>query len=371
VRSRPLVLRLLPSLDFGGAESRVVLQSRMSREQRDYELAVCCFHRARSAARKISDAGVPVYCLEESPSIRRPRATFVLWRFLRRLRPDVLHASISEAVIHGLAAGLSAGIRTRIAEEVGMPSHGRLVRRLLSLEYQTATRIVGVTREVADYVIREEGAPEERTRHIYNCADPSFFPRERATPASRAPAEPFRLLHVGRLTEVKNQKRLLEAFSISLRGARAELHMVGEGELRQELERLSADLGVSKQVVFHGYHADPRGFFARAHAYVLPSHSEGCSISLIEAMASGLPAIGSRARGIVEVLGEGHAANWCKAATDVPGLAAAMRRMTELRDSERLGIGKSLQERAYHCFSPRAYGQALQQLYREASNVAI
>lgn len=362
----PLVVRMIPVLDFGGAESRLTLQCEMARE-RAYRLRVCTFHGAGRAAERIRSFGVPVDVLDVPPRVHSPLATRTAYSYLRRVRPDVLHCSISEANLHGVLAARAAGTPVRIAEEVGAPRHGRLARRVFRMVYRQATRVVGVTQAVARYLVEVDGAPSDRVRHVYNCAAPAFFPATPMTTA-REPlnGRPFRFLSVGRFEPVKNHATLIRGFGALLRqGADAQLWLVGEGGLDAELRRLAEEVAPAGQIVFLGYRGDVRALLTEADAYVLPSLSEGCSISLIEAMATGLPVLGSDVDGIQEVMGDLHASRWTFPSRDAATIATVMGRMLALNPQERDRVARDGQRRAYEVFSPTAYMDRLDALYAE------
>src|SRR4051812_22494897 len=100
--SRTRVVRLLPTLDFGGVESRAILQSELHDRER-LDLRVCTFHRAGAAADAIRALGIPVDVLGQDPRIRNARASLALAAYLLRTKPDIVHASIVEANFHVLA----------------------------------------------------------------------------------------------------------------------------------------------------------------------------------------------------------------------------------------------------------------------------
>jgi glycosyltransferase involved in cell wall biosynthesis len=206
---RKRIVRLLPTLDFGGVESRALLQSELH-DRDQFELRVCTFHSDGAAAAAIRERGIPVDVLGQDPSIRNLRATSALARYLAQRRPDVLHASIVEANFHSLLRPPSLRGRPRvIVEEVGSPSHGRLARNVFRLLYRRADRIVGVSQATCDYLTQVDRAPPDKVRLIYNCAAQRFFadasPPRPSFVERRAAREPFRLLLVGRMVEVKNR----------------------------------------------------------------------------------------------------------------------------------------------------------------------
>ena len=82
----------------------------------------------------------------------------------------------------------------------------------------------------------------------------------------------------------------------------ARFEIAGDGPCRPGLERLAQELGLTGHVVFHGAVGDIPALLARASAFVLPSLSEGISLTLLEAMASGLPIVATRVGGTPELV---------------------------------------------------------------------
>ncbi len=117
----------------------------------------------------------------------------------------------------------------------------------------------------------------------------------------------FRLISVGTMDQLyKAPDVLIEAVAECVReGLNLELVFVGDGKYRQELEAKAADLGLGERVSFLGWLPagnTVRGELDRADIFVLPSHQEGLPRAMVEAMARGLPCIGSTVGGIPELL---------------------------------------------------------------------
>lgn len=364
---RATVVRLLPTLDFGGVESRAKLQSELH-DRSGFDLRVCTFHKDGAAAEAIRKLGVPVDVLKQDPSVRNWKAGLALAAYLARIRPAIVHASIVEANFHALVRPPWPRLRT-IVEEVGSPEHGRLARVAFGVLYRRADRIVGVSQATCDYLTRVDRAPRDRVRLIYNCAAQRFFEptaaQREGSAARRRAGKPFSFLLVGRLVEVKNHVTILEALARAPQGAHGvQLRIAGEGPLREHLESLVDRLGLRQTVQFLGFVGDVRPLLVDSDVFLLPSHSEGCSISLVEALSTGLPALGSNVPGIAEVLGE-LAPEWTLPATDVSAWAA---RLAELsgRDPVTLDrVGAQGRAIAFERFSPAAYISTVERLYRE------
>lgn len=119
---------------------------------------------------------------------------------------------------------------------------------------------------------------------------------------------PAQLLYVGTLAQLyKAPHILLDAFAATCHnGINAHLTLVGEGQYRGELERQAQRLGVGDRVTFRGQLPpnEVRAALAQASLFVLPSFQEGLPRAMVEAMAQGLPCIGSRVGGVPELLAD-------------------------------------------------------------------
>lgn len=108
---------------------------------------------------------------------------------------------------------------------------------------------------------------------------------------------------VARLSPEKGIHHLLQAHSIlRSRGLLMRLVLVGEGPQRSDLEMLARTLGISTTVEFLGYQEHVETFLSTFDFFVLPSISEGIPLSLLEAMANGLPVVATNVGGIPEIV---------------------------------------------------------------------
>ncbi|TGK32789.1 glycosyltransferase [Leptospira gomenensis] len=108
--------------------------------------------------------------------------------------------------------------------------------------------------------------------------------------------------NVAALVDHKDQKTLLKALSALDPSKNFKLLVVGEGELRKELEDLSATLGISDKVVFTGYREDVPDILSVFDIFTLTSKEEGLGTSVLDAMAVGLPVVATKGGGIGEML---------------------------------------------------------------------
>lgn len=131
--------------------------------------------------------------------------------------------------------------------------------------------------------------------------------RAAARAALQLPPEDLVVLTTGRLTAMKGQRHLIEAAAL-LEPEHPELHVVilGEGDLREELEHLVAEHGLAGSVHLPGHRPDARRLLDAADVFALPSLSEGMPLVLIEAMEAGLPVVATRVIGSSEVVVPGE-----------------------------------------------------------------
>lgn len=134
------------------------------------------------------------------------------------------------------------------------------------------------------------------------------------------------VVFVGRLDEIKGLPVLLDALAaVQQHLPDVQLTLVGDGPDREALQRRAAELGLGDAVHFPGYanSEQVRAHLATADVFVLPSFFEGIPVSLMEAMASGVPVVASHLPGIAELVDEGRSGHLVPAG-DSAGLAARL-----------------------------------------------
>lgn len=102
--------------------------------------------------------------------------------------------------------------------------------------------------------------------------------------------QPIHLLYVGRLSPEKGILHFLTLFSRMELRENFQVHIVGDGPLKNEIENIVKDKNLL-QVKLYGFLKDPSQHFKTSHALIMPSFTEGLPMTLIEALASGLPVL--------------------------------------------------------------------------------
>ena len=186
-----------------------------------------------------------------------------------------------------------------------------------------AARVIVTTRDLEEHIKKQ--MPEKDVWLIPNGVVLDFFtkPKRRRRPAKGSSRN---VLFVGRLTKQKNLFSLLKAMRL-IEGVK--LTIVGEGPLQGELTNYSRELGLD--VRFQGYvpHDQLVQFYSAADVFVIPSLIEGHPKVLLEAMACGLPVVGTDVEGIRGIIA--HEQNGLLCGADPESIGNAVRRLLEDR----------------------------------------
>jgi glycosyltransferase involved in cell wall biosynthesis len=135
------------------------------------------------------------------------------------------------------------------------------------------------------------------------------------------------------LDTIKDHATAVRAIALaSKQNPRLRLLIVGDGPQRESIERLVAELGLANRVRLLGMRSDVRRLLAASDAFLLTSVSEGIPVTLIEAMAAGVPIVSTAVGGVPEVVVDGTT-GLLAAAGDVAGIATAL---AQLADDQRL-----------------------------------
>jgi glycosyltransferase involved in cell wall biosynthesis len=271
-------------------------------------------------------------------SMLRPAA---LARFLRQLRPDIVHTH-SGVWYKTARAARMAQVKAVVHTEHGRaegPWEGFLSRRAA----RHTDVVIAVSAPLQAFLAQRLRMPAGQVRLIPNGVDVTHYRLRRPSTRLRdelgvAADQPI-VGSIGRLEPVKGYDVVIRAFARvrwPQETAAPVLVIAGDGSVRGQLQQLASQLGVADRVFLLGWRDDPEELYAHFSCFVMGSWSEGTSISLLEAMASGLAPLVTAVGGNPAVLGE-VLAEQAVPAGDVASMAAGIERLLSPERSRALG----------------------------------
>jgi glycosyltransferase involved in cell wall biosynthesis len=309
-------------------------------------------------------AGVPYVELEHVCRPIRPWQDALglveLVRLCRRLRPDIVHAHSSKVGVLGRLAASLARVPARVytvhgwsfAAYDGLP--GRVYLWLERLMRPLTTTVVCVAEATRGQGVAAGACDPSRTVVIHNAVEVGSF-------GARAEhTGPPRIVSVGRLAYPKDFATLLE--SLTLLDADYSAALVGDGPDLAEVAAAVEARGLSDRVELLGARNNVADLLARSDVFVLSSLSEGFPISILEAMAAGLPVVATDVGGAAEAVTDGETGMLVPAA-DPEALAGALEQLVADVDLRRR-LGAAGRARALRLFDAPRYRAAHLDLYR-------
>jgi glycosyltransferase involved in cell wall biosynthesis len=291
------VMFFRPSLGEGGADRvTITLLRHLDRARFAPSIALV---RAKGALLDEVPADVPVIDLGAP---RLALSVHALARAIARDKPDVVFSTASAANIFAVAAHRLARSKARLvlSERSALERESRskvrsvIELRAKKLAYARADLVTAVSDGVAAELRDRLGLPAHKVVAVYNPVVTSDL----RTLAAEPVAHPFFasgnapvLVACGRLVEVKDYSTMLRAFATLRATRQVRLAVLGEGPLRETLEREALDRGLGGDVEFLGFDRNPYKYMARARLFLQSSRAEGLPGALIQSMACGTPVV--------------------------------------------------------------------------------
>jgi len=364
------VLHVLANLGAGGAE-RMAVHIVLGLNRQRFEPAVVAY-RARFGSdleQQLDEAGVKTWFLDKGPGFGW-RTYYRLHRVFKEFRPDIVHTHVHvlryafPSLVY-FKPRLMVHTVHNLAEREVEPR----ARWLQRLAYRRGVIPVAVAQEVAVSMERLYGIGNSRV--VWNCIPTDVYAspqtsREEWRAKQGFSEEDVLFVCVARFAAQKNHALLINAFAKGpASDPKAHLVLAGQGVLRAQLQERVNQLGLTNRVHFLGLRRDIPDVLGAADIFALGSDYEGNPLSVIEAMAAGLPIVSTAAGGVPELLQNGKQGFIVQ-----PGhceqLSEAMSIL--LKDSDlRRTMGAAAAARAKEKFDVSAMVRAYEDLYDELS----
>jgi glycosyltransferase involved in cell wall biosynthesis len=345
---------VIPKIIGGGAE-RIMLQIIKNLDRERFSASLALFEHSERMMEDVPP-DVPVTELGESRHYRLGLFRIIrkLFRLIKAGKPDIVFSVINVANFLAIPAARLAGAKV-IAYEMSHPYQDIKVEHrfpfissaLLRLTYPFAHIPLALSRGIGDSLIKDFGIRAEKVEVSYT---PFNIPpiRERAAEEVQHPFLDGKapvVVGIGALYKNKGFDFLVRAMALVNEHRDARLILVGEGTLKEAIERLALECGISGKVSLVGFQGNPWKFLSRASVFALPSLHEGFGNVIVEAMICGVPVVSTDCPvGPKEIL-EGGKSGLLVPAGDHTALAKAISRLLE-DDDLRADLARKGKERA-------------------------
>ena len=357
-------------MQVAGAE--VLVKETIGRLGAAIQPVVLCLDAVGRLGEELQAAGVSVVNLGRKPGLDW-QTIGAMAAQIRERNLDVVHAHQYTPFFYGGLGARRAGTGARVI----FTEHGRhypdvvsAKRRLTNRWFlkRLAHRITAVCEFSARALATNDGFPADRIQVIENGIDVARYHAPADKPAARKKAglDPARryIACVARFHPVKDHRMLIDAFSrVAADSADVDLLLVGDGPLRAELESQVDRTGLTDRVRFLGIRSDIAEILAAAEIFALTSVSEAASITVLEAMASGLPIVATAVGGNPEMVRTGIDGELVPRG-DAEAMGQALRRVLDNGTLARQ-MGQSAAERVRAVYQLDRTIQRYSELYSE------
>ena len=348
------LLQIVTRLVVRGASRYVIdLATHLDPEQFELEVLAGSGESAEGSLwEEARDRGLVTHRLEVLQRAVHPARDLAAYRAIYQLikdgRYDAVHTHISKAGFLGRLAAKRAGIPLIVHTYHGLVGElgegmlrSRVLRQCERLAARRADVLIAVSEDVKSRLLKLGIGRPTQYRVIPNGIDPGRWRRDAQLELpAHVNGEPV-IGCVGSLTREKGMDVLLNAIPpLVERYPRLQVCIVGNGPLRREIESQAQRAGIHQRVLFAGIVEDVRPWLAAFDVFVLASRSEGMPVSLLEAMAMGVPVVASRVGGVPEIVTDSRGGRLVDPG-DAKSLSVAIQHVLEAEGNCEVGLERS------------------------------
>ena len=294
------ITHIISNLDFGGAEH--ILYQRLKHSDKKAFKHVVITLRSGNVVRQIRELGIPVYIISGLVTPYDFIAYLRLKKIVKKIKPDLIHASLWSATTLSRLVGKSLNIPVINDIHSNCKHHGwfrnwcdvqtaHMSRKIISISNAVQT---SWKQEIIQKIKPVYHADMyKQLQIIINCIDVEHMKNIKSIMRNEVDLadNDFVIGTVGRLEPIKSHDMLIKAFDAFCRKKRAKLVIIGSGSQEYKLKTLAHSLGIQQRVLFTGQRGDAQRWYSLFDCFVLSFTSEGISLALLEAMSCGVPVI--------------------------------------------------------------------------------
>lgn len=299
------ILQICSAREIGGGERHLAdLANTLARRGHEVFAALAPQSPVRAEL-----AALPGESIIELPlrNVSGVRSALRLSRFIREQKIEIVHAHLArDYPLAALAAGRS-NARLVLTRHVLFA-----LSKIHRLTLRRTAKVIAVSEAVANSLRAQNIFSTEKIVTIHNGIDVERFDRIRREAEKRNRDEGLRVGMIGHLAPIKGQEEFVRAAAIVCRGRKDVQFIVAgadksrKGENQAHIEKLIRELGLEPNVKLLGWIEDVAKLLSTFDIYVSPARSEPFGLSIVEAMAAGVPVIATRSEGASEILSDGE-----------------------------------------------------------------
>ncbi|HEY9202183.1 MAG TPA: glycosyltransferase [Gammaproteobacteria bacterium] len=349
------IAHFIGSLHVGGAENQVALLAN-GFSGKGYECHVIVMHSAAGYDKDLTPA-VNLYNLDYRTRYA-PLGLYRLYKYLKTNRIEILHCHMYHAIVKAAIIARIAGVRVVVTSEHGKNPWKKWYHHLAEkyLVNPFVNKRVAVSEDIRQIRIHNDGVKPSNIIVMPNSVNTNVKLSDNAH-------EIVNIGTLGRLVDAKDFPVLIKAVKILVEEKyKISLTIAGEGDQRSVLEGLIDRTGMGDYIKLPGIQPATE-FLESIDMFVMSSKREGVPVSLLEAMAHGLPIVTTNVGGIPEVVSDGKEALLCEPG-DPALLARVMRRIIDNK-SLRIELGNAARTKVVEHYSESSVAEQWEGLYRD------
>lgn len=290
---------ILPSFSIGGTENMVAnLVKYINKEKFDIKVISLYYPLHTHVQEIIEDSGVQIgYAMKGK--VKSWKVFANVYKELKIFKPDLIHSNmyafafcVPYILIHRIM--LLHTVHNKPINEFK-----KKYMKLIAYLYSNNQAVPVAISHIVEKEMRELYGDLNQIERVYNPVETSKYSTER----QYSETNEITFINVARFMKQKNQALLLDAFAEAKKIVpEIKLVLVGDGELRSELESQIETLGIKKDVYLSGNVNNVNEYLAKADVFVLSSDYEGLPLSVLEAMAAGLPVLSTDVGGVADIV---------------------------------------------------------------------
>ena len=299
-------LLVLPNLVTGGGQKLVIdIATRLHKQKFDVTV-LSLYERQGYMFEKIADENnVNVIYLNKKVGFD-VKVIFDVHKVIKKYKPHIIHTHLY-VMPYVLIPTLLNNIKKRVhtVHTMAWRESKGIQKIIMSISYKIFNFIpVAISEENKNALVQEYNFTGNQVKCIHNGIDTIHFRKINTHNSSN---NEIVFVSVARFEEVKNHQLMIHAFfEVNKKFPSTKLVLIGDGELRSQIETLVHDLKIENNVVFKGIQENVLEELNQADIYLISSNVEGLPLSVLEAMSCELPVISTKAGGIVDIVKDGE-----------------------------------------------------------------